>query len=148
MNSRFALVEKAVGIVMLCVALAAGPVWAGEEDDARSAASAIRTAISNQDYEDLWNSRVSEFFKGKVQKTAFIQNLKQGRAQVGASRSVTPVSYTFAEVDPTTGYRGKIYSFDYHVKYEKAAFFERLVVVKDPDGRYRLAGAWANPAPQ
>lgn len=148
MNSRIALVERALRIMMLCVAFVAGPVSAGEEDDARSAASAVRAAISNQEYEDLWNSRVSEFFKGKVQKAAFIQNLKQGRAQVGVARSVTPVSYTFAEVDSMTGYRGKIYSFDYHVKYEKAAFFERLVVVKDPDGRYRLAGIWANPAPQ
>lgn len=143
---RFDL-QSALLLIVCLLSLAGNHVFAGEEDDAQVAATSIRRSIANQEYDDLWDNRVSEFFKAKVRKSDFIQNLRQGRSQVGLARTVTPISHTYSEVDLATGFQGKIYSFDYHVKYDKVAFFERVVVSKDPDGRYRLSGLWANPAP-
>jgi len=148
MPSLLHFLKLVLWMTAACVSALPASVQAGEEDDARSAVEEIRTTISKQEFELLWDSHLSEVFKGGVRKADFLQNMRQGRAHVGLARAVTPMSYTFAEFDPTTGYRGKIYSFDFHVKYERGAFLERLVVVKDPDGRYRLAGIWANPAPQ
>ena len=121
--------------------------FAAEADDAENAVTAIRRAIVRQDFEDVYDNRVSELFKARVRKSEFIQNLKNGRATVGEQQAATLISHTFSEFDAATGYKGKIYAFDYHVKYEKATFYERLVVVRDPDGKFRLAGIWANPAP-
>jgi len=120
---------------------------AGEEEDAESAVNRIRCAVSSRAYDDLYDNLTSEYFKAKSRRSDFIQNLKQGRATVGAVVTTTSLFDTYSDFDSQTGYRGKIYSFDFHVKYERAAFFERIVVTKDPDGRYRLAGLWANPAP-
>ena len=121
--------------------------FADEADDAEGAASGVRRAIVRQEFDDLYDNRVSDIFKSKVSKAVFIQNLRTGRANVGEQQQATLTSHTFSETDPASGYRGRIYAFDYHVRYERAAFFERLIVVKDPDGIFRLAGIWANPAP-
>lgn len=129
--------------------LAAVPMvcMAGEAEDAQAAVERIRRSISDQNFERLYDDQTSEFFKAGIRRAEFLQNMKQGRAQVGATKSINAMSHSYSEIDPQTGYRGKIYAFDFLVKYDKGAFFERLVLVKDPDGRYRLAGIRANPAP-
>lgn len=129
--------------------LAAFPMacLACDAEEAQAAVDGIRRSLAEEQFERLYNDQTSEFFKAGMRRADFVQNMKQGRAQVGSLKSADAISYTFSEVDQRTGYRGKIYSFDFHVKYEKGGFYERLAVIKDPDGRFRLGSVWASPAP-
>lgn len=120
---------------------------ADEVSDARAVATAFRNAAANQRPDEAYDL-LSDLFKEKmkVSRSAYAESLRQGRAMVGAMKSVSDISYTYAEGDPNTGYKGKMYMFDYKVVYEKGAYFERLVVIRE-SGRYRIGGIWSNPAP-
>ncbi|ANN68145.1 DUF4019 domain-containing protein [Bordetella bronchialis] len=128
-------------------ATALAPALATDLDDAQNAASQIREAVRQQQYNKLWEQLTSEYFKSITTKSYFVDSLKAGYAAVGAPVSVKNMSHTFMTTMPGLGFKGKFYYFDYYVKYAKAAFFERVVVMEDPDGEYRLAGLWATAAP-
>ena len=121
---------------------------AAEKDDAISAAKAIRQSLAQGDYDILYDTQTSLFYRQRTPRAQFIQILKQGRAQLGPVQSTKQLSYQVSEDDAATGYKGTIYAVDYLCKYQGgAAFFERVVVVQDTDGKFRLSGIWAQPAP-
>ena len=133
------------------IAMLASFPWLARADevaDARAAAAAFRRAVTNQRFDEAYDNLLSDFFKEKMKtsKAAYVQNLRNGQALVGALKSTTDISYTYAEADPATGYKGKMYMFDYKTVYEKGSFFERFVVIKE-SGKYRIGGLWSNPAP-
>lgn len=133
---------------ILLLSLTSLTVIADDLDDAKASVATIKKLIGQGDFENLYDRYVSALFKSQAPRATFIQNMKQGRQTVGAIRESTLISHTFSEKDLTTGYTGKIYSFDYLSKYNQAAFYERLVVIKENDGQFRLAGIWAQPAPR
>lgn len=125
----------------------AQPAFAGELEDAQKAVSEIKKAISQGEFASLFDTQTSAFFKARTARDGFIASMKQGRENLGPVRSSTFVSHTYSEKDLQTGFEAKMYSFDYLSRYERGNFYERLVVCKEADGRYRLSGIWANPAP-
>ena len=135
----------------IVIALASIPLLAKADEvaEARAAASAFRRAVANQRFEEAYDNLLSAFFKekSKTTKAAFVQNLRNGRALVGEVKKTTDISYTYAESDPVSGYKGKMYMFDYKTVYEKGSFTERLVVIQEADGKYRIGGLWSVPAP-
>ena len=131
----------------LLVALCVSTALADGQADAAGVASSFRFSMEQKRYERIWDSLLATSFKQLADKQAFVANLRQGQSQLGAIKGTTLVSQTLSHYDPATNYTGDMYTFDYRVQYEKAAFFERVVVIKDTDGSLKVGGIWASPAP-
>ena len=128
--------------------LAAGLATAADRDDAAAAAQAILDSLQAQDYEQLWDAQTSAFFKANMSREAFIENVAAGRARLGEPGDSQFMQMTTADADEATGYEGTIYAFIYRNDYAAGAFIERIVVIKDDDGVFRLSGLWGAPVPE
>lgn len=119
------------------------------EANSRSATDAARLILSllgENKLNTLWNNHVSGWYKNTVNKDVFMSSLSMGRAQLGPPQSarVSNVIYSNAEKD----FRGDIYSVTFETVYPTGKFFERIVVIKEQDGVFRLSGLWVAPAPK
>jgi hypothetical protein len=119
---------------------------AADQDEATKAAKDILASIQKQQFEKLWNTQTSEFFKSKMTKDSFIANLTLGRQQIGAPTETKFIDMAYTQIDPSTGFKGEIYAFNYLTTYSVGKFYERIVVVKEKDGKFRLSGLWGAPA--
>jgi hypothetical protein len=123
----------------------------GRADDtaqATSAANQIQTLIAEQKLNTVWDTLVSKFFKDRFGKSVFIANLSQGQVAMGGRPlSQQFVDVTYSSFDPQSGYKGDIYACRYLTKYPVGSFYQSVVVIKEPDGQYRLSGLFAAPAP-
>jgi len=128
-------------------ALSMSAAIADDQADATGVASSFRFSMEQKRYEKIWDSLLAPSFKEHVEKATFVANLRQGQSQLGAIKGTTLMSQSLSHYDAATKYTGDIYTFDYRVQYENAAFFERVVVIKDTDGIMKVGGIWANPAP-
>jgi hypothetical protein len=126
--------------------------FAARADDAQGATQAaeqILQMVADNRLNTLWDTRVSKFFKDRVSREVFLANLSQGRASVGGARlSSRMVDVTYANQEPQSGYKGDIYYCRFLTKYPSGDFYETLVLIKDPDGQFRLSGMGAAPAPR
>jgi hypothetical protein len=118
---------------------------AGDQDDALKAAKEILSSLQQKKFETLWNNQTGEFFKSKTTKDSFIANLTIGRLQLGTPSESKFIEMVYAQSDPATGFKGEIYTFIYLNKYSSGKFYERIVVVKEKDGKFRLSGLWGAP---
>jgi hypothetical protein len=84
----------------------------------------------------------------KSPKDSFLANITMGRQQLGSPGEFKFVDMAYTQSDPTTGMKGEIYAFNYLTSYSAGKFYERIVVIKEKDGRFRLAGMWGAPAPK
>lgn len=125
----------------------AQPANPQEENSARQAAKEIVNALGSQKYKLLWDNMTSQWFKSRVGEDAFLANMSMGRAQWGVIRDSSLISVDHATTDPS-GYQGDIYAFTFRDKYAVGEFFERIVVIKDPDGHFRMSGVFGSPVPQ
>jgi len=126
--------------------LASTSSFASDQDDAAKAAKDILKALQSGQYNTLWDSQVSEFFKSKMTKDSFLANMTLGRKQLGTPGETKFVDMAYSQTDPATGMTGEIYAFNYLNTYSAGKFYERIVVLKEKDGRFRLAGLWGAPA--
>jgi len=130
----------------LCLFLSTAAL-ATDQDEAVKASKDIVASIQQRNFEKLWNSQTSKFFKSKITKDSFIANLTLGRQQLGTAVESKFIDMTYAQSDPSTGYKGEIYAFNYLNSYTSGKFYERIVVIKEDDGKFRLSGLWGAPAP-
>ena len=121
-------------------------VMASDQDDALKSSKNILTALQKKEFEMLWDNHTSEFFKSKTTKQSFLANLTMGRQQLGVADKSEFVDMAYAQTDAATGYKGEIYAFNYLNTYSAGKFYERIVVIKEKDGKFRLAGLWGSPA--
>jgi len=122
---------------------------AADQDDARRAASDILTSLRTGQYPKLWDSQTSEFFKSKLTRDSFVANMSMGRQQLGSPTGDPRfVDMAYSQSDPATGFKGEIYAFNFLCSYSAGNFYERIVVVKESDGKFRLSGIWGSPAPK
>lgn len=135
-------------IVSFVAALAAVPGVApgAEADDAAKAAQEIMASLAKGQYELLYDTRTSKFLQEKVDKDKFLTNMMIGRASLGKLKDTRLLDSAFSESDPGSGYQGKIYSFNYLNTYANGKYYERVVVIQDGDGRFRLSGLLGKPA--
>jgi hypothetical protein len=68
-----------------------------------------------------------------------------GRAQLGPASNSRIIDVQFSMEDPSSGFKGSIYSVTFASTYAVGQVYDRIVVVKDPDGHFRLSGFWATP---
>ena len=126
--------------------------FAARADDAEQAmqtAQQILTLIAENRLNTLWDTRISKFFKDRIGKEVFLANLSQGRVSVGGARSSSQVvDITYTNQDPQSGYKGDIYFCRFLNKYPLGNFYESVVVIKEPDGQFRLSSITAVPAPR
>jgi hypothetical protein len=118
---------------------------ADDHDDALKAANAILGNIQKLSFEVLWNDQTSDVFKSSTTKDSYIVNLANARQPLGQAADSEFIDMTYAQTDPTTGYKGEIYAFNYLNTYAAGRYYERIVLVKEKDGKFRFAGLWASP---
>lgn len=118
-----------------------------DADVARSSAEAILQNLQSHEYEALWDRQTSDLAKRLMNREAFIAKMVADRGQLVATATPELISQGYTTVDPMTGYRGHIYSFDFLDRYSQGNLYERVVVVKDADGQFRFSGFWVVPAP-
>ena len=100
-----------------------------------------------QRYKEVWNSYASELIREISDEDNFLAHITMGRAQLGSYTQSDIVNVELFSHDQASGYQGRIYSVTFKNTYPIGIVYDRIVVVKDPDGRFRLAGFWAVPAP-
>jgi Protein of unknown function (DUF4019) len=136
------IITTALFVWLSCASFAAP---ADDAEQAMQASQQIIALIAENKLNTLWDTRVSKWFKDRMGKNVFIANLSQGRASVGGARlSSQVVDVTYSSQDPQMG---GVYTCRFLTKYPLGSFYESVVVIKEPDGQFRLAGVWAAPAP-
>jgi hypothetical protein len=131
----------------LATAVLAQPANSQQVANAQRAAEGIITDLGSQKYKTVWDNDTSEWFKGKLSEDAFLSNMSVGRSQLGIMQKSSLVSSDHSTSDPATGYQGDIYAFTFRDKYPVGEFYERIVVIKDRDGQYRMSGLFGSPVP-
>jgi Protein of unknown function (DUF4019) len=121
---------------------------ASDQDHAVSAAKEILISIQQNKFEKLWDTKVSQYFKSKITKDSFLANLTLGRQQLGEVKETKFIDMAYSQTDPSTGYTGEIYAINFLTTYSAGKFYERIVVVKEQDGNFRLSGLWGAPSPK
>lgn len=127
--------------------LAAAQDRAQDQADAKRAAQEILASLQHNQFETLWDRQTSQFYRSRVTKQSFIANLTIGRAQFGSPGQSQLIDESYSQTDLSTGFRGEIYAFNYLNSYANGRFYDRIVVVKKNDAKFRLAGLWGAPAP-
>ena len=122
---------------------------ADEEGEAALAAREILASLQAREFEKLWNSQTSDWYKATLTRDSFLANLTIGRQQLGAPLgSPKLIDSAYSKSDPLSGFQGEIYAFNYLSSYTAGSFYERIVVVKEADGKFRLSGLFGAPAPK
>jgi hypothetical protein len=119
-----------------------------QEAAAKQAAEDVLRSLADGQFKTVWDQKVSKVFKDRTSENLFLANMSIGRPQLGKLLSLTSVSVEYAKEDPQTGYKGDIYAVTFRSKYTVGEFFERIVVVMDVDGKYKLAGIFGSPVPR
>lgn len=119
---------------------------ADDRDDAAAAANEVLAALNQQQYEWVWDQMASAFLKRKTDKDSFISSVATGRANLGKLRESKVTDVVPSESDASSGYHGQIYAVEFANTYASGEYLERLVVVKEDDGHFRLSGLWGKAA--
>lgn len=114
---------------------------------AQKAAQQIIDALGHQKYKAVWDEYTSEWFRNKVTEDSFLSGMSMGRAPLGIIQQSSLVATDHTTSDPVSHYQGDIYAFTFRDKYSVGEFYERIVVIKDRDGQYRLSGLFGAPVP-
>jgi hypothetical protein len=135
----FVLIAAIAGMTM--------PALAAEQDDATAATDEIMSLLASRQFSVIWDQKTSAWMKQQaINRDAFMANLTMGRAQLGSLVSSRFITSEFATQDPGSGTTGRIYANTYLNEYNVGKFYERIVVIKEADGRFRLSGLWGSPA--
>jgi hypothetical protein len=116
----------------------------GSSDKIQSekAAAAIMDNLKRQQYTFVWDHQVSEFFKQRTDKEQFINVYSSSRAFLGELLNTQLISTDVSSYDPSTQYEGVIHAITFINTYSAGIFFERIVLLKEKDGTFRLSGFW------
>ncbi len=116
-----------------------------ERVEAIKSAQRIMRLFSEQRYREVWMSSASEFIRQRSTEDNFLAHLAMGRAQLGPASNSRIIDVQFSMEDPSSGFKGSICSVTFASTYAVGQVYDRIVVVKDPDGHFRLSGFWATP---
>ena len=115
------------------------PASAAELDDARALAVQILQKLEQGKRRDVWASDVSEWFKQRMTEDAFLANTTVAQAQLGGVSSERKlIQQDQAEGNPTSGYKGIVFSFMFGTTFPVAKAYEQIVLIKE-GGAYKLS---------
>lgn len=129
----------ATALAIQCLVFAA-PVAAGEQEDADSAAKQVLDLLTSAQFPKLWDSQASKHLKKTVKRDDFLRDMQIGRANIGKLQDSQLVKSSVADADDGAGFKGRVYTAMYLNTYESGKFYERIVLVREQDGKFRLAG--------
>ncbi len=141
------MLGRTVICLLFVVGLCVSPnlAKAGEQDEAAKAANAVMTALGEKRYEVIWDDMTSDVFKQKTNRDAFLAGLSSGREELGDLTGSELIDVQSALDDPESGYKGMIFSFTFLNAYSAGQFHERIIMLKDGDGAFRMGGLWGQP---
>ncbi len=113
---------------------------------AEKSATIIISMLEKAQYSDLWDFNTSDWLKKLTTKDAFIANMTLSRARLGRLIESKVLSNDFLSFDPSSGYTGPIYAITFVNVYAGSRIFERIVVIQEKDGNFRLSGIWTDQA--
>jgi len=124
-----------------------GMKGAADQDEATKAAREILASLHDRQFEKLWNSETSDFLKSKVTEDSFFAELTIVRQQTGSPGESKFIAMAYSP-DPSSELTGEGYTFTFVNSYSAGRFYERIVVMKEKDGKFRLASLGVVPAPK
>jgi hypothetical protein len=127
-------------IVALCSSLTAAPTIAQDIDSARAIAVSILAKVEQRKNSDVWDNHVSNWFKQRMTREAFLANMALVQGQLGgAGTGRKLVQQNLSDRDPQSGYTGQIFSFMFATTFPAAKTYEMIVLIRE-DGAYRMSG--------
>ena len=133
--------------LVITLVLSGGVSFADPTDDARAVAIDILQKLEVRKNSEVWESHVSNWFKDKTAKAAFLANMTVIQSQLGGKGTDRElIQQNTANGSPQFGYTGKVYSFMFATKFSAANVYEMIVMIKE-DNAYRLAGIQYTPNP-
>lgn len=115
-------------------------VAADDIDDARDVSRSILEKLENKEFAKVWDDNVSEWFKDKTTKPAFLGNMTITHRQLGGiSKSRVLIQQNQSDGDLASGYSGEVFSFMYETGFPNAKVYETIVLIFDGDD-LKLAG--------
>lgn len=128
-----------VGVVLSFIAASAVAV-ADEISDARAAGIRILENLEQRKNAGVWSSGISDWFKERMTKDAFLANMTSVQAQLGGVASERKlVQQNRTESNPPTGYTGPMFSFMFATTFPAAKTYESVVMIRE-GGVYKVSG--------
>lgn len=121
------------------------PATATNVDDAKKAAQGVRKAIEEKQFDTLWERQTSDVFKAKSSKLSFVTNLKNIAPQLQQFNSFRLMDANAAKAPTGSNIDGDLYTFNYQASNASETLVQSIIMVKDADGKFRLAGIWFTP---
>jgi hypothetical protein len=119
-----------------------------QEADAQQAAENILRAFAAQKFQYAWTDLTSDWGHRNWTQDGFLSNMAVQRPMLGNLLSLSVVSRSHFNHDPSTNVDGDIYVIVFRSTYTTGEFYENVVVIKDADGQYRLSGIYGAPVPK
>lgn len=139
-NTAKEITSKARWLIICLLIPITTSALAEDIDDARNVATNILERLEQKKFSDVWDSYVSDWFKEKTTKPAFLGNLTMIHNQLGGkSKNRVLIQQNEADGDIATGYKGKVFSFMYETKFPAANAYETMVLISE-SGDFKLAG--------
>ena len=133
---------KYIRTVLVALLLGAFPAHAAESDavsKAQASAKAWLAMTDNGKYAESWNG-ASTLFKAAITKADWEKAVRAARSPLGALKSRTLKSATFARTLPGAP-DGEYVVIQYETVFEnKAAAVETITPMLDKDGSWRISG--------
>lgn len=134
-------------LMALCIFSTIAAV-ADERSEAAAAAQEILKLFGEKKYVKIWETHMSESVQRISSRDHFLSNVTMSRSSLGQFSSAEIINIEYTTFDPVTKVNGAIYAVTFNSMYTIGQVYDRIVVVKDVDGRFRLGGWWAVPAPK
>lgn len=134
--------------VFLCTLFFASIVHADDMSDARIIAISILSKLEQEKNVEVWEKDVSEWFKERMTKDAFLANMTLVRTQLGSSPGVDRklVQQNRADSDPSFNYKGDVFSFMFSTTFPGARVYEMIGLIREGTS-YKLSGIRFIPNP-
>ena len=135
MNTRLRL----DAILIMAVALLwQAPACADEISDARAAAVSALERLEQRKNSDVWQSDMSDWFKDRMTRAAFLANMTVIQAQLGGPASGREIIQQ-NKAPGMAGYTGEVYSFTFETSFPAANVYEMIALIRE-GGKYRVSG--------
>lgn len=132
--------RSAIFCLVILIPLSIAIAHADETDDARRVAVEILQKVEQKKNAEVWQQDVSNWFKERMTKAAFLANLSVTHSKLGGTGSDrTIVQQNTADGDPQSGYKGAVYTFTFATTFPSMKAYEIIVLIRE-NGTYRISG--------
>lgn len=139
--------NRILWFVVLALLFTAKTSLADPQDDARSVAIDILQKLEQKKSNEVWDLHVSNWFKERMGKDAFLANMTVIQSQLGGKGTRRDlIQQSTADGSPKDGYSGNLYSFMFATKFPTIKVYEMIVMSRE-DNVYRLFGLQYTPNP-